>query len=97
MSKRIGGFRRKTRHKLQKSPRTKGKISIRRYLQQFKVGDQVHLVAEPAIQTGMYLPRYHGRTALVVGKQGNCYKVEIEDGNLHKTLIVHPVHLRGVK
>ena len=97
MTKRIGGFRRKTRHKLQKSPRTKGKISIRRYLQQFKIGDRVNLVAEPAIQTGMYFPRYHGRTALVIGKQGDCYKVQIEDGSLQKTLIVHPVHLRGAK
>ena len=97
MSKRIGGFRRKTRHKFKKSPRTKGKISIRKYLQQFKVGDSVSLVAEPAVQTGMYLPRFHGRTAKVIGKQGNCYKVEIEDGSLHKMLIVHPIHLRGVK
>ena len=93
----MGGFRRKTRHKLQKAPRTKGKISIRRYLQEFKVGDHVNLSAEPAVQTGMYLPRFHGRTALVIGKQGDCYKVQIEDGSLQKTFIVHPVHLRGVK
>lgn len=97
MSKRIGGFRRKTRDKLKKSPRTKGKISIRNYLQQFKVGDHVNLNAEPAVQTGMYHPRFHGRTAIVIGKQGKCYKVQIEDGSLQKTLIVHPVHLRGVK
>ncbi len=97
MSKRIGGFRRKTRHKLKKSPRTKGKISIRKYLQGFKVGDYVNLSAEPAVQTGMYLPRFHGRTAIVVGKQGDCYKVQIEDGSLKKMLIVHPIHLQGAK
>ncbi|MBI1973107.1 50S ribosomal protein L21e [Candidatus Woesearchaeota archaeon] len=97
MSKRIGGFRRKTRDKLKKSPKTKGKISIRKYLQEFKVGDYVSLSAEPAVQGGMYLPRYHGRTATVIGKQGDCYKVQIEDGNLQKTLVVHPVHLKGVK
>mgnify|MGYP001587355627 CR=1 FL=1 len=97
MTKRIGGFRRKTRHKLKKSPRTKGKISIKHYLQEFKVGDYVNLSAEPAIQKGMYLPRYHGKTATVIGRQGDCYKVRIRDGNLDKTLIAHPVHLRGVK
>ena len=97
MSKRMGGFRRKTRHKLKKSPRTKGKVSIRAYLQEFKVGDYVHLSAEPAIQKGMYLPRFHDRTATVIGRQGSCYKVSIEDGGLHKTLIVHPIHLRGAK
>ena len=97
MSKRIGGFRRKTRDKLKKSPRTKGKISIRRYLQEFKIGDHVNLSAESAVQKGMYLPRFHGRTAMIVGKQGNCYKVRIQDGELDKMLIVHPVHLRGVE
>ena len=97
MSKRMGGFRRKTRDKLKKAPRTKGKISIRHYLREFKSGDSVNLSAEPAVQKGMYLPRYHGRTAKVIGKQGACYKVSIQDGGLQKTLIVHPVHLQGVR
>jgi ribosomal protein L21E len=54
MSKKIGSLRRKTRHKLSKTQRTKGKISLTKYFQKFKQGDKVVLKAEPAVQKGMY-------------------------------------------
>ena len=92
--KRIGGFRRKTRSKLRKNVRNKGKFSIRRYFQSFNKGDRVYLVAEPAIQGGMYLPRFHGKSGKIKGMQGNCYFVEIKDKNKVKKLLVHPVHLK---
>ena len=95
MAKRIGGFRRKTRHKLQKSKSEKGKISITKYFQKFKEGDKVLLKAEPAVHTGMYMPKYHGKVGVVIGTQGHCYKVTIKDGGKEKMLIVHPIHLRG--
>ena len=94
MVKRIGGFRRKTRSKLRKTPRTKGKISLRRYFFKFKEGDKVLLSAEPAIQKGMYFPRFYGKIGIVTGMQGRCCKVQMKDGNKEKLLIVHPVHLR---
>ena len=94
MTQRTGGSRRKTRHKLKKNVRKKGKVSIRQYLQQFKEEDRVALVAEPAVQTGMHHPRFQGRTGVVVGTQGNCYQVQIRDGKSQKVLVVHPVHLR---
>lgn len=94
MVQRKGGFRRKTRSKLSKSPRQKGKISIRRALQSFEDGERVLLVAEPAIQSGMYHPRFHGKSGLVRGQQGECYTVEVKDGSKRKSLIVHPSHLR---
>lgn len=96
MVKRIGGFRRKTRSKMSKSPRTQGKISLRRYFFKFKDGDKVLLTAEPAIQTGMYFPRFYGKIGVVKGMQGECYKVGIKDGNKAKLVIVHPVHLRKI-
>ncbi len=74
MVKRIGTSRRKTRNKLSKSIRTKGKISILRYLQMFKDGDRVQLKAEPGVQKGMYWPDYHGKSGVVVGKKGRCYE-----------------------
>ena len=55
MTKRIGGARRKTRHKLAKNVRERGKISLVKYFQEFKTGDKVCLAAEPSIQDGMYL------------------------------------------
>ncbi len=97
MTKRIGGFRRKTRHKLSKKQKDKGKISLRKYFQSFKVGDRVLLNAESAIHNGMYNPKYHSKSATVLGKRGKCYKLEIQDKNKSKTLIVHPVHLRRLK
>lgn len=97
MVTRIGGFRRKTRRKLRKRVRDKGKISIRRYLQAFKIGDRVCLKAEPAVQKGMYMPRFHGKIGIVKAKRGKCYEVGIKDGNKEKMLLVHPVHLKGVK
>ena len=94
MSKRIGGFRRKTRNKLKKSLRDKGKININKYFQEFKIGEKVVLKAEPAIQKGMYFPRFHSKTGLVKGKKGSCYEIIIKDGGKAKMLIVHPIHLQ---
>lgn len=94
MAQRIGGFRRKTRNKLKKSRGDKGKISIRKYFQQFKIGERVLLSAEPAVQQGMYFPRFHSKTGVIKDKKGSCYEVMIKDGGKEKTLIVHPVHLK---
>jgi ribosomal protein L21E len=94
MVKRIGGFRRKTRHKLSKNVRRKGKISITKFFQKFKAGDKVILNAEPAYQKGMYYPRFHGRSATINKKLGTCYEVSVKDNNKSKNLIVHPVHLK---
>lgn len=94
MVQRIGGFRRKTRYKLRKNVRQRGKISLKNYFQRFNNGESVTLVPEPAIQSGMFFPRFQGKTGVVIGKQGECYRVQIYDGSLPKELLVHPVHLR---
>jgi len=94
MAKKIGSSRRKTRHKLSKPYRKKGKISLRKYFQKFNVDDKVILKAEPAIQKGMYHSPFYGKQGIVKGKQGRCYKVQIKDGSKQKVLIVHPVHLK---
>ena len=96
MTKRIGGNRRKTRHKLAKNIRDKGKISLAKYFQEFKLGDKVCLLAEPSIHGGMYYPRFHGKVGTIMGRQGKCYQVKIKDVEMPKTLIVHPVHLKRV-
>ena len=96
MTKRIGGFRRKTGSKLSKSPRSKGKISLTKYLQNFNSNERVVLHADPGYQKAMYHPRFHGKPGVVVKKQGNCYVVNIMDGNKMKSLIVHGVHLKKV-
>jgi len=93
MAKRIGGSRRKTRHKLQKSSRG---ISLTKYFQEFKTGERVGLAAEPSVQKGMYHPRFYGKTGVIKEKVGRCYEVSINDLGKNKVLIVHPIHLKKV-
>ena len=97
MTRRIRGFRRKTRYKFKKSMREKGKLSITRYLQTLKPGEKVSLSLESSVQRGMYFPRFMGKTGIVKGKKGRCYEVLIKDGNKEKLLIIHPIHLKRVK
>ncbi len=93
MVKRIGGYRRKKKGVFSKSHREHGKISIRKYLQQFKEGEKVILKLEPAVQEGVYHPRFHGKPGIITGKRGDCYIVKIKDHEKEKEMIVHPVHL----
>jgi len=93
MVQRSGGNRRKTRHKLKKPLRRRGKVSVNACLQEFKQGDKVLLAAEPAVQGGMYHPRYHGKIGVIGAKQGECYYVTIKDFAADKKLLIHPVHL----
>jgi large subunit ribosomal protein L21e len=97
MVKRLGGNRRKSRAKMRKQVCTRGKISITNYLAKYEDGDKVQLKAEPAIQTGIYHLDYHGNVGIIKGKQGECYKVLINNKNKEKTLIVHPIHLKRLK
>ncbi|MBI4452149.1 50S ribosomal protein L21e [Candidatus Woesearchaeota archaeon] len=94
MVTRKGGIRRKTRYKLRKEKRDRGKISIAKYFQSFAVGDMVSLSAEPAVQKGMYHPRFMGKAGTVKGKRGRCYEISIKDGGKQKTLVIHPIHLK---
>jgi len=94
MVKRIGGLRRKTRYKLRKEKRRRGKISITRYFQAFGAGDKVYLSVESAVQKGMYHPRFMGKSGIIKSKRGKCYEVTINDLGKEKTLIIHPVHLK---
>jgi len=97
MVQRIGGFRRKTRYKLSKPRRSRGKISVKKFFQSFEKGDKVVLSAEPAVQKGMYFPRFHGKTGIIKKKIGSCYKVLIKDGKKEKIPLIHPIHLKKIK
>ena len=94
MVKRIGSRQRKTRYKTKHDYRYKGKLSLRKYFQVFKVGDKVSIKLHPMIQEGRCFPRFHGRSGQIVGKKGKCYELSIIDGKKEKTLCVHPIHLK---
>ncbi|MBS3064083.1 MAG: 50S ribosomal protein L21e [DPANN group archaeon] len=94
MVQRTGGFRKKTRDRLAKHPRDKGKVSTTRLMQVFEIGDKVIIKQEPAIHNAMPHPRYKGRTGVVTEKRGYSVMVTIKDGGKTKHLISAPVHLR---
>lgn len=96
MVKRSRGLRSKSRQILRKNPRDRGLKSITRALQEFKEGEAVSIVIDPAVHKGMPHVRFHGYTGKIEGKQGEAYLVGIEVGKKHKTLIVRPEHLRRV-
>ena len=94
MVTRIGTKQRKTRHKNQHSYKTRGKVSLSKYFQEFQDGDKVCLKTHPSIQKGRFFPRFHGITGTVAGKKGECYGVTIRHGSKQKLLYVHPIHLK---
>lgn len=93
---RTGGPRKRTRGKLAKRARTRGKITISRILKKFKIGDKVAISIEPAMHKGMPHPKFQGKHGVIVDKSKNCYYVEIRDGKAKKKLISAPVHLKQV-
>ena len=88
------GSRRGTRFKLKKNLRDKGKVSIRKLVQEFKKGERVKIFPEPSIQSGIPHKRFFGKDGVVVEKRGKAYVLEVEDGNMTKKVITLPVHLR---
>jgi large subunit ribosomal protein L21e len=93
MVQRIGGFRRKTRYKLKRDKRQRGKLNLRRYLEEYKPGEKVLLKPDSIVQKGMFNPRFIGRVGVISKKQGACYEVIIFDGKKEKKLISHPIHM----
>ena len=91
---RKGGSGRKKRALFGKNIKKKGKFSLNNYLASFEIGDKVNLSLESSIRTGVYNPRFIGKSGVVIGKKGSCYEVKVMDFTKEKTVIVHPVHLK---
>ncbi len=89
------GPRQGTRETLSNDPRDRGTSPPQRAIQEYEVGQKVHLKIDPSVPDGRYHPRFDGQTGEVAGKQGKSFKVSITDGGKEKTLIVSAAHLRG--
>ncbi|HID26348.1 MAG: 50S ribosomal protein L21e [Methanosarcinales archaeon] len=87
------GERRKTRYKLKKKIREKGLSPISRAIQEFEIGQMVHIDLDPSVHKGMPNPKFHGRTGKVIGKRGRAYIIEVRDGNAKKEVFALPQHL----
>ena len=91
------GMRKKSRGKMNRTIRSKGKSSVVRAIQEFETGTMVHVIIDPSIHKGMPHPRFHGKTGEVVGTRGRAFVLKVNDGNASKTLITLPEHLTAQK
>lgn len=87
------GKRSKTRYAFTKSMREKGKPTVNKRLQKFKIGDYVHIHIDSSIHVGMPHRRFNGKTGKVVAIQGKSYVLEVKNMNALRKVIVNPVHL----
>jgi ribosomal protein L21E len=79
-----------------KQLRTRGKIRLSHYFQEFKIGDKVTVIRDLALRP-KFPHQIQGRTGTVEGKRGRSYIVKINDLNKEKHYIIHPTHLRKLK
>ena len=97
MVTRTHGLRQGTRSILRKSKREKGRIFINRIMHQYQPGDRVAIVLDGAQQGGMPHRRFPGRTGKITGSQGRAFVVSVKDGNMMKTVVARPEHLRPIE
>ena len=79
-----------------KSVRTKGKVKLSEYFQEFDKGDRVAVKRELAVQP-KFPKQLQGRSGVVESNRGSSCVVKINDLNKQKTYIIHPVHLKKLK
>ena len=89
------GLRHRTRKVFRKRVREKGRVPpLSRILIDYKPGDRVYIIADPAIHKALPHRRYHGKVGVVVGKRGRAYIVQLRVGSKVKTLFLLPEHMR---
>lgn len=91
------GLRSKTRHLLLKDPRNRGVLPPNRVLADFPVGSHVAVKMEPSQHKGMVHKRFQGLTGTVASKQGDAFVVKVMHGDMPKTLVVRPEHLKAIR
>ncbi len=79
-----------------KAVRTRGKLQLSKYFQEFKEGDAVAVIKEKSIKSSFPV-RLQGRTGIIETKRGKSYMVKIKDQTKEKQFIIEPVHLKKIK
>ena len=97
MVTRTKGSRQGTRSFLKKSKRDRRRLFIGRTMHTYQEGDKVAIVLDGAQQKGMPHRRFQGRTGEIAGVQGRAYVVRVADGNMMKTVVARPEHLRPIE
>jgi len=79
-----------------KNIRTKGKLQLSKYFQEFKEGESVAVVKEQSLNSN-FPKRLQGRTGVVAGKRGKAFIIKINDQCKLKTFLIEPIHLKKIK
>ena len=79
-----------------KKIRTRGKLQLSRYFQEFKEGDSVAVVKEKAVASS-FPKKIQGKTGTIESKRGKNYVVNMKDQNKNKRFLIAPIHLKKVK
>ena len=79
-----------------KKIRTRGKLQLSKYFQEFKEGDKASVVRERSLQSS-FPERLQGRTGVIEGKRGRSYVLKLNDHDKEKTFIINPIHLKKIK
>ena len=79
-----------------KSIRTRGKLQLSRYFQEFEKGDKVAVVVEPSIESS-FPKRLQGRTGTVEEIRGKVYVIKLKDQEKEKKFLIHPIHLKKIE
>ena len=95
--RRSKGTRQGTRSILKRSKADKGRLNIRRIMHKYEPGDRVAIVLDGGQQRGMPHRRFQGRTGFIQEQQGKAYVAAVKDGNMQKTVIARPEHLRPLE
>jgi len=91
------GQRQGTRYILKRSKSERGRLNIARVMHQYAVGDRVAVVLDGGQQKGMPHRRFNGRSGRISGQQGRAWVVKLKDGNMRKTVVARPDHLRPIE
>ena len=95
--KRSKGQRMGTRSILRRRKSEKSQLNISRVMHDYSEGDRVAIVLDGGQQSGMQHRRFHGRTGFIQQRQGRAWIVSVKDGNMSKTVVARPEHLRPLE
>ena len=79
-----------------KPVRTRGKLKLSRYFQDFEKGESVSITSESSVQP-KFPKRLQGKTGFIENKKGKVYVVSINDQNKAKKFLIAPINLKKIK
>ena len=97
MATRTHGERQGTRSILKKKKAERSRVFINRVMHPYAEGERGAFVLDGAQQKGMPHRRFQGKTGIIAGIQGRAYVVSVSDGDMQKTVVARPEHLRPME